>query len=219
MALQMGNASKGKIVLVGSLIVLAFGGVAYELYNQLSTPSQPPARPAVTAANTSAANQNTAGARQTSRQTAQKTAAAGEEAKKLTNPGIDPTIHFGLLAQSEDVEYAGTGRNIFSAESAPPSIPRPIVPARPGPGAPDVVAANAPPPPPKPPAIDLKYFGFSEGKDKSMVAFFVHGDDIFMATSGQIVDHRYKVGAIKPTTVEITDMSYNNTQTVNFTGQ
>lgn len=101
----------------------------------------------------------------------------------------------------------------------PISIPKPIVTPRPGPGAPDVVAATGPPPPPKPPAIDLKYFGYTEGKDKSMVAFFVHGDDIFMATAGQIVDHRYKVGNIKPTAVDVTDMSYNNTQTLNLTGQ
>jgi hypothetical protein len=215
MALQMGNASKGKIALVGALIVVALGGVGYEVRNLLATTSAAPVRPAVP---TATAGQNTPGAGPAARQGRQRPAAAGEEAKKLSNPGIDPTIHFGLLAQSEDVEYAGTGRNIFSAESAPISIPTPIIGPRPGPGSPSVVQSG-PPPPPKPPAIDLKYFGYSEGKDKSMVAFFVHGDDIFMATTGQIVDHRYKVGAIKPTNVEVTDMSYNNTQTLNLIAQ
>lgn len=211
MALQVGNASKGKIVLVGALIVVALGGVGYELYNQLSTGPAPNARPAATTAGVTTAGRNEAGS--AARRGAQSQAAAGGEAKKLTNPGIDPTIHFGLLAQSEDVVYAGTGRNIFSAESAPVSIPEPIKGPRLGPGAPTVIASG-PPPPPKPPAIDLKYFGYSEGKGKAMVAFFVRGDDIFMATPGQIVDHRYKVGAIKPTNVEVTDMSYNNTQTL-----
>jgi hypothetical protein len=214
MALELGNASKGKIAVVATLIVLALGGVGYEMYNQFSTPSAPPVRPAETTARPATARENAPAARQG----AQQPAEAGDEAKKLTNPGIDPAIHFGLLAQSEDVEYEGTGRNIFSADSAP-VIPKAIAPARPGPGSAPSVVQTGPPPQPKPPAIDLKYFGYSEGKDKSMVAFFVHGDDIFMATTGQIVDHRFKVGAIKPTTVDVTDMSYNNTQTINLTGQ
>ena len=212
MALQVGNASKGKLIVVGVLIVTALGGVGYEMYNQFGSSSAPQAKPATTTATT-----RNAGTTLTPGQNSRVQISSGDEAKKLTNPGIDPTIHFDLLAQSEDTEYAGTGRNIFSAESAPPPIPKSILPARPGPIGPGLPVATGPPPPPQPPAIDLKYFGYSEGKDKSMVAFFVHGDDIFMATTGQIVDHRYKVGAIKPTNVEVTDMSYNNTQTLSMT--
>jgi hypothetical protein len=215
MALEMGNASKAKIAVVATLIVLALGGVGYEMYNQFSTPSAPAVRPAATTARPATARENAPAARQG----AQQPAEAGDEAKKLTNPGIDPTIHFGLLAQSEDVEYAGTGRNIFSADSAPIRMEQPILPARPGGNASATPPVPVTPAVPKAPPIDLKYFGYSEGKDRSMVAFFVHGDDIFMATTGQIVDHRFKVGAIKPTTVDVTDMSYNNTQTLNLTGQ
>ena len=212
MALTMGNTSKGKLALVGGLIAIAVGGVGYELYNQMSTPSRPPVTPSAPAA----AKPN-AGTKATSGQNSQNQVSGGEEAQELTNPGIDPAIHFDVLAQSEDVEYAGTGRNIFSAESAPVRIEQPIKNARLVPGT-TSVAAIAPPPPPQPPAIDLKYFGYSQSKDKSMVAFFVHGDNIFMATTGQIVDHRYKVGSIRPTTVEVTDMSYNNKQTLPLSG-
>jgi hypothetical protein len=201
MALQLGTENKKQVYLVAALFAVVLGAGGYELYQNFAGP--PPRVAPTPVARTMRTNTN-AGA-------GSATAPSAPDAQRLSNEGIDPTLHFDQLAQSEDVRYAGTGRNIFSADSAPVYIPKPIVPGRPAPGLP---TATAPPAPPRPPAIDLKYFGYSEGRDRTLKAFFVHGDDIFMATAGQVVDHRYKVDTIRPNSVEVTDMGYNNTQTL-----
>ncbi len=201
MALRLGAENKRQVYLLVVLFTIILGVGGIELYNQFSGP--PPRRvpppTAVAAPATPAAN---------------TPATAGPEAQKLTNAGIDPALHFDKLAQSEDVKYEGTGRNIFSADSAPVAIPTPIKSARAG--APAVTVAPPPPGPPRPPVINLKYFGYTEAEDKSIQAFFVENGDIFMARIGEIVDHRYKVDAIKATSVEVTDLAYNNTQTLSL---
>jgi hypothetical protein len=200
MALRLGTENKRQVYMVVALfaVIVLVGG--WELYGSFATPSTPRTMPTPIAAKSTPA--------------ASAQAPTGPEAQKLTNAGIDPTLHFDKLAQSENVDYAGTGRNIFSADSAPVEIPKPVKSARAATGP---TVAPPPPGPPKPPAIDLKYFGYTEAKNQPLRAFFSHGDDIFMASSGDVVDHRFKVGAIKPGSVEITDLSYNNTQTISLT--
>lgn len=206
MALQMGTENKKQVYILGVLLafIVCFGG--YQLYKSFAGPStpqtpqqvRPPAPPAANARGSSYAARLAAG--------------SGKDAEKLSNTGLDPTLHLDKLAQSESIEYAGTGRNIFSAESAPPIEPV-AAPARPDQQG-DEAAATTPPPPPGPPAIDLKYFGYTQSKGKMLEAFFVHGDDIFLAHPGEVVNHRYKVNSIQPNSVEITDLGYNNTQTL-----
>lgn len=197
MALALGLENKRNVVLAS---VLVAGAIGFGIYTFFSGPSASPAAPSSAVAVPVLKN----------------VPAAGGEAPKLSNAGIDPALDLAKLAQSEDVLYAGTGRNIFSAQSAPPPMPKAIAPARPNPG--PTFTQYLPPPVPKPPAIDLKYFGYEmDAKSKTYRAFFMHGEDVFIAQSGEIVNHRYKVGAIHPQNVEITDLSYNNTQTLALT--
>ena len=201
MALKLGTENKKQVYIASALFAVVLGLGGYELYGTFSTPAPRPG-PVQPAPGTRPA----AGTVQTS-----VSLSSGAEAQKLTNDGLDPTLHLDRLAQSEEVEYEGTGRNIFSADSTPLHIETPLQSARILP-----IATTPPPPPgpPKAPPIDLKYFGFTQASDKSLKAFFVHGDDVFMAKTGEIVNHRYKVGTIGPTTVQVTDLSYNNLQTL-----
>jgi len=194
--MQLGVENKKQVYLLGGLLVLLVGVVGYEVFGGSSTPRPAAPAPAPTTAQ--------------AKPSAVATATSGPAAVRLDNAGIDPALHFDRLAMSEDVVYHGTGRNIFSTDSAPAivNIPKPIKSAR-----------NTPPPPmapevPRPPAIELKYFGYTQNAGKTLQAFLVHGDEIYFARVGDVVNHRYKIVAIQPNSVQVTDLGYNNTQTL-----
>jgi hypothetical protein len=206
MAIPLGTENKKQVYILIALGVLLVGAAGYTIKNTFGGPSAPPKAvnvPRLTSIPQTPANGSA------------PVASAGPEAQKLSNAGIDPALHLDKLALTEDVEYQGTGRNIFSTESARPVIESPLKSARNVQAAP-VNMAPLVPAVPRPPAIDLRYFGYTQNKDKSVQAFFVHGEDVFVAHTGEIVDHRYKVGSILPASVQVTDLSYNNTQSLPY---
>ena len=107
-------------------------------------------------------------------------------ASSRTVPNLDPTLHPEWMAATESMTYSGTGRNIFSAQSAPVEVEKPKFNPRSQP-----VADLGPPPPPPPPPIELKFFGFSAVKTGVRKAFLLHGEDVFIANEGDgVVDQR-----------------------------
>jgi hypothetical protein len=125
---------------------------------------------------------------------------------------LDPTLRYDMLKASEDTKYEGTGRNIFRAYV---EIPKPITPV-----AQQQEPPKGPPPPPPPPPIELKYYGFANvvskpGEPRSI--FLAHGEDVFIAKEGDIVNRRYKIVHATPNAVEILDVLSNNRQSIPLT--
>jgi hypothetical protein len=130
---------------------------------------------------------------------------------KVTEPRLDPTLDLDSLRQTEDIKYAGTARNIFMAGSMPVPLddgtdhkkhqpePAPV--------------AVVPPPPP----IELKFFGFANKPGEPKKIFLSHGEDIFIASEGDIVNRRYRVLHISPAAVDIEDVLNNNRQSIPLT--
>jgi hypothetical protein len=203
MAIKLGTENKRQVYLLAGLFAVI---VVIALYMIFSGPSKPAVN---NTAQKPAANQQ--------RAAGQTTNSNGPAAEKVADENINPELNLVRLGESEAILYGGRGRNIFSADSMPlEEMEQPLISARNN-------AANAPvdttPPVPKAPPIDLKYFGYTQTRDKNLSAFFSRGEDIFIAHTGEIVDHRYKIGVITPNNVQVTDLSYKNTQPVEFSGE
>ena len=138
------------------------------------------------------------------------------------NSSLDPSLRTDLLRASEGVVYSGTGRNIFKAEpDRPPVVLKDAICSQLGgpslgkPYCSSIGPGKRPPPPP----IDLKFFGFASKPGEAKKVFLSKGEDIFIASEGEIVDRRYKIVRINATSVEIEDVLNDNTQTIFLTQQ
>jgi hypothetical protein len=185
---------------IGGFVLLAVGILYYELRDD--TPP-PPVMPAIVAAPVKTAPATKAAA-----------APSGNVAKSLgtTSAQLNPTLRMEAMLVTESLVYSGSGRNIFSASSVPLDIPKPVVPVRTKPGPPP--PPPPPPGPPPPPPIDLKFFGTATGADGKRAAFLLHGDDVFLAADGDIVQRKYKVISISANSILVEDMANNNRQTL-----
>ncbi len=124
---------------------------------------------------------------------------------------LDPELRYDWLKASEDTKYQGNGRNIFEAQDV--VIPTPVAKATKAPLPPPPQDTGPPPPPP----INLKFFGFANRPGEAKKVFLEQGEDIFVASEGDIVNRRYKVIHIAPTAVEVEDVLNNNRQSIPLT--
>ncbi len=193
--MKLGTENRKQVI---ALAVL--GVIAVAMLGRVLWPSSPATAPAAAPA---AATTAKPGMRRT---------ASGKMAPAI-EPRLDPTLDLKLLGQSEEIKYAGNGRNIFVAGSV-------AVIERPKRNGTDAQAGDGlrplpsiPPPPP----ITLKFFGFANRPGETKKVFLSQGEDVFIAAEGDIVDRRYRVLRISPTAVDVEDVLNNNRQSLPLT--
>ncbi len=133
---------------MGGFVLLAGSILYFELPHDSPTATAPAAPVVVTApAIPVAGSQSSGGAKTGVVIPIPPGNAVGKAAKSLgtTSAQLDPTLRMEAMLVTESVVYSGSGRNIFSASSAPVELPKPIASVRTGKAGGPV---GPPPPPP-----------------------------------------------------------------------
>jgi hypothetical protein len=197
----IGSENRTKVIAASALGLLALVRVGFMIWP--SGPAAPPAA-ASSAATSSSSSTSTAspGRAPESKANAKLVASA--------DMSLDPTLRLQLLHAVEGISYGGSGRNIFVDEPDAPPIPVPVQP-------PADPTPQGPPPPPPPPPINLKFFGFANKAGEPKRIFLSENEDVFIAAEGDIVNRRYKVIHINPSSAEIEDVLYNHSQSIPLT--
>lgn len=226
--MKAGTENRRKTIAAGVLGMAALVAVSVFLYNELGGGSSaaPPVTivpMAKTIGSNSAAIAQDGSSAPSSGNGGSKAAvmptgnAAGVAPKKLatSSTSLDPTLDESAMLRTEHLVYSGSGRNIFSAVYTPPVvIPQPLAPARKtGPVA-SVPVSTAPKGPPPLPPINLKFFGTATRANGTRQAFLLQGDDVFLASQGDIIARKYRIVSISANSIQVEDMSNSNTQTL-----
>jgi hypothetical protein len=194
---KLGSENRNKLIAAGVLGVVALVLVGRMLFP--SQPSEPEAT--VVAPIASAPPPRPAG----------RLHPGGRRQLAAPPHSIDPSLRYDWLKASEDTKYEGNGRNIFLAQA---EIPQLVAKAQTDA---EKEKEKGPPPPPPPPPINLKFYGFASKPGEPKKVFLSQGEDVFIASEGEIIDRRYKVLHISPVSVEIEDVLSNNRQMIPLT--
>ena len=192
--MKLGTENRKQIIVAGALGVLLLIVVAYEFMPSSST----------IASTTPASTVDPLAAPVVPARSAGHHAAPVKAKKETPAQSLDPTLHLKLLAATEAIKYDGSGRNIFISQAEDVKIPT-VIGAAATDHKPGEITYTAPAPPPATP-IPLKFFGFASRPGEPKKIFLIKGEDTFIAGEGEIVDRRYKVVKISPTSVDIQDV-------------
>ena len=199
--MQIGSENRTKVI-----IAVVVGALALVQLVRVLWPDSAPA-PVASSASTSVTKASSSGSGSFS--ASRTSAKAGPRLVADAQSSLDPTLRLPLLHSVEGLTYTGNGRNIFVEQADAPKMP-------------DVVKTvdttpQGPPQPPPPPPITLKFFGFTNKPGEAKKVFLSEGEDVFIASEGDIVNRRYRVVRISPNAVEIEDVLYKHSQSIPLT--
>ncbi len=135
---------------------------------------------------------------------------------------VDPLLRLDLLARLQQVTVAGGERSLFEFSQPPaPKVQVPkIIPKDAASAKPAAPVEVKDPPKPPPPPIPLKFYGYiSSSGAGSRRAFFLEGEEIFVATEGELIRNRYKIVRIGVNSAVVEDTQHKHQQTLRLEEQ
>jgi hypothetical protein len=123
-----------------------------------------------------------------------------------TGGDVDPTLRLDLLTRLQAVKPEESGRNLFEVGPAPATAAAnlashaPILPPRPVQPAAATMGPTV--------EIPLQYYGFVKGGDngESRRGLFLDGDNVLVASEGELLKQRYLVVELTPISARMEDI-------------
>jgi hypothetical protein len=136
-----------------------------------------------------------------------------------TRGNVDPTLRLDLLTRLQSEDEAPAGRSLFEAGPTPAEVAAASANPIHGPMiAPKNVPVVTPPMPTGPPPLNipLKFYGFVKPTDKREVSrgFFMDGDNVLVASEGQVLKQKYRVMELTAKAARLEDIQLKQSETL-----
>ena len=188
--MKLGSEDRKKLILAGTLGVVALSTLIYEFAGSGSDTTPAPATPAV----------------------AVRRATPNPVAAHVSQSALDPTLHPEGMLATEALTYTGAGRNIFLAGSEPltrVSIPKPIA----GSADPRCNARAGVQRPARATADRPALFWYRAARGRKAAGIFPKGRRRVPGVRRVTLwGRRYRVGTINANSAQVTDLTNSNTQ-------